>query len=208
MGSPYVALDIRNNIIGSNGGYGIDYMETTELPTIIEYNNVWNNGNSVSDNYNNTNPGIGDISVDPLFADPDNGDFHLKSTTGRWTGSGWVYTDAENSSCIDFGDPDSDYSREPEPNGGRINMGAYGNTEEASKGSGEDTTPPVVTLKVMTINGSVNDATITEVEINGIAVTVTAGAYSHEVDVSSTDTITITAVNGSGQTLMRIIEIK
>jgi hypothetical protein len=27
----------------------------------------------------------------------------------------------------------SDYSNEPEPNGGRINMGAYGGTEEAAK---------------------------------------------------------------------------
>ena len=28
--------------------------------------------------------------VDPLFADPANGDFHLKSTAGRWTPTGYV----------------------------------------------------------------------------------------------------------------------
>lgn len=32
------------------------------------------------------------------------------------------------SPCIDAGDPADDFSREPEPDGGRINMGRYGNT--------------------------------------------------------------------------------
>ena len=27
---------------------------------------------------------------DPLFADPANGDFHLKSNAGRWTPAGYV----------------------------------------------------------------------------------------------------------------------
>jgi len=47
---------------------------------------------------------------------------------------GWV-PDLWNSPCIDAGDPNSDYSREPQPNGDRINIGAYGNTEHASKSS-------------------------------------------------------------------------
>lgn len=36
------------------------------------------------------------------------------------------------SPCIDAGDPASDYSNEPAYNGGRINMGRYGNTSTAS----------------------------------------------------------------------------
>jgi hypothetical protein len=72
------------------------------------------------------------IDADPLFADPSNDDYHLKSTTGRWDGSTWV-TDSAISPCVDGGDPSSDYSSEPPPNGDRINMGAYGNTAEASK---------------------------------------------------------------------------
>ena len=36
------------------------------------------------------------------------------------------------SPCIDAGDPESDYSNEPMPNGCRINMGAFGNTLEAA----------------------------------------------------------------------------
>jgi len=42
-------------------------------------------------------------------------------------------TDAVTSPAIDAGDPASPIGYEPFPNGGRINMGAYGGTAEASK---------------------------------------------------------------------------
>jgi len=119
-------ITIKNNILASNGGYGIN---TVQSNIVNNYNDIWNN---TLGNYNGTSAGTGDISEDPLFADPDNGDFHLKSKYGRWNGSGWV-NDNETSPCIDAGAPSDDYSNEPKPNGGRINMGAYGNTPEASK---------------------------------------------------------------------------
>jgi len=50
---------------------------------------------------------------------------------GRWNGTEWVIDDV-TSPCIDAGAPDSDYTNEPADNGGRINIGAYGNTAEAS----------------------------------------------------------------------------
>jgi hypothetical protein len=34
--------------------------------------------------------------------------------------------------CIDAADPNSDWSGEPWPNGKRVNMGAYGGTQQAS----------------------------------------------------------------------------
>jgi hypothetical protein len=76
----------------------------------------------------------GNMKTDPLYANPAAGDYHLKSKFGRWNPalSGWV-NDTVNSPCIDRGDPASTYSHEPMPNGGRINIGAYGNTAEASK---------------------------------------------------------------------------
>jgi hypothetical protein len=74
----------------------------------------------------------GIISADPRFADRANGDFHLKSRAGRWTPGGvWVKDDV-SSPCLDTGDPAADCSYEPKPNGGRLNMGAYGNTPQAS----------------------------------------------------------------------------
>ena len=78
--------------------------------------------------------GEGNIDTDPLFADPSNGDYHLKSQAGRWEPSSqsWVIDDV-TSPCIDAGDSSSPVGLEPLPNGGIINMGAYGGTAEASK---------------------------------------------------------------------------
>jgi len=72
------------------------------------------------------------VVAKPLFADVAGDDFHLRSRGGRWDGTNWV-VDKEHSPGIDFGDPKSDYSGEPRPNGGRANAGAYGNTRQASK---------------------------------------------------------------------------
>ena len=85
---------------------------------------------------------------DPLFADS----YHLKSAGGRWNGSTWV-ADAVTSPCIDAGDPASAYAREPAPNGGRINLGCYGNTPLASKTPGGDT-PPLITYTITASAGS------------------------------------------------------
>jgi predicted outer membrane repeat protein len=76
----------------------------------------------------------GNLAIDPLFADPGNGDYHLQSPAGRWDSARatWV-RDQSTSPCIDAGDPSSPVGEETEPNGGRINMGAYGGTAEASK---------------------------------------------------------------------------
>jgi hypothetical protein len=42
----------------------------------------------------------------------------------------WVLDDV-TSPCIDAGDPAADFSAEPEPNGGRLNVGAHGGTAYA-----------------------------------------------------------------------------
>jgi hypothetical protein len=95
--------------------------------------------------------GPGNIDTTPQFADPGywdangtpddpnddfwvDGDYHLKSQAGRWDAAtdNWV-TDDITSPCIDAGDPNSPIGYEPFPNGGRINMGTYGGTAEASK---------------------------------------------------------------------------
>lgn len=77
--------------------------------------------------------GEGNIDEDPLFADADNDDYHLKSEYGRWNPNTqtWVVDDV-TSPCIDSGDPNSDFSGETWPHGERINMGAYGGIREAS----------------------------------------------------------------------------
>ncbi len=79
-------------------------------------------------------PGEGNIDTYPLFAEPDNGDYHLKAQAGRWNTStqSWIIDDV-TSPCIDAGDPSSPVGLEPSPNNGIINIGAYGGTSEATK---------------------------------------------------------------------------
>ncbi len=65
-------------------------------------------------------PGRGNISVPPgvLFAD---------------------YRLPPDSPCIDAGDPACDYNLEPQPNGARINLGAFGNTPNTRTSEWVDT---------------------------------------------------------------------
>ena len=85
--------------------------------------------------------GTGCIAKDPCFADAASGDFHLKSAAGRWNGATWV-KDTVTSPCIDAGEASAAYANEPSPNGNRANMGAYGNTTEASKSASGGSTDP------------------------------------------------------------------
>jgi hypothetical protein len=85
-------------------------------------------------------PGTGNLSADPLFAGA--GDYHLASTIGRPSNAGACVVDPVTSPAIDAGDPAADYAAEPAPNGGRVDMGAYGNTPQAGciGGSGTSST--------------------------------------------------------------------
>lgn len=99
--------------------------------------------------------GPGDVMADPLFAtdgdwldagtpeDPSDdvwqdGDYHLRSEAGRWdpNAQDWPVDDV-TSPCIDNADPTEPVGSEPNPNGGRANMGAYGTTAWASKSTGQ-----------------------------------------------------------------------
>jgi len=100
--------------------------------------------------------------ADPMFAAPgvipapsmagttfEVGDFHLKSVGGRFVANSgtsildgdilgaFVTTDTVTSPLIDLGDPASPFDLEPAPNGGRTELGTYGNSKYASK------TPPL-----------------------------------------------------------------
>jgi len=126
------------NAIFWNGGDEIHTAERAEV-------------NVTFSNVQGGRPGIGNIDADPLFAEsgywdsndtPDDssddvwidGDYHLKSQAGRWDPNSetWELDDV-TSPCIDTGDPNAPLGDEPFPNGGLINMGAYGGTTEASK---------------------------------------------------------------------------
>ncbi|OQB11156.1 MAG: Disaggregatase related [Deltaproteobacteria bacterium ADurb.Bin207] len=92
-------------------------------------------GNSLKVRYSNSIDnlsGDGNLSVDPLFANPGKGDYRLKNEAGRWDPqSESCVKDSETSPCVNAGDPSGAFDREPEPNGGRVDMGAYGNSLSA-----------------------------------------------------------------------------
>lgn len=77
--------------------------------------------------------GQGNLHQNPLFADTENGDYHLRSEKGRYVSAYglWAFDD-RTSPCIDAGDPEMDVGAERTPNGARIDMGAFGGTPEAS----------------------------------------------------------------------------
>lgn len=77
--------------------------------------------------------GQGNINADPCFVDPNKGDYHLLSQRGRyWPRPDVWVLDKVTSPCIDGGDPYDAPADEPMPNGGRIDMGAFGGTPFAS----------------------------------------------------------------------------
>ena len=101
----------------------------------ISYSNIPGGETDVDiDQYGILDWGAGNRDVEPLFAEPNSNDCHLKSQAGRYDPSlgSWTLDDA-TSPCIDAGNPASPIMYEQFPNGGRINMGAYGGTAEASK---------------------------------------------------------------------------
>ncbi len=148
-----------NNVVAENSGHGIFFTNSTarlNLNTIANNSSMgiycdWNSHPIITNSiiYGNQQgsielkqseievtytdiqdywDGIGNITFPPQFVDPDADDYHLSPT----------------SPCIDGGDPAADFSNEPEPNGSVLNMGAYGNTPEASQST---TNAPEILVK-------------------------------------------------------------
>jgi len=142
---------------------------------------VWGNARGREDedftgqalvSYSNIQGGWGgqnNIDEDPRFADlagwdpngtPDDanddfwvsGDYHLKSTVGRWDPNAgrWVQDDV-SSPCIDTADAQMPVGDELIPNGWVMNMGVYGGTREASMSSCPSGNPADISF-----NGSVD----------------------------------------------------
>jgi len=146
------------NTILWDGGDEIHISDWIEV--VIKYSNIQS---GLEGEY------IGNIDADPLFANPGywdpngtptdsnddfwvEGDYHLKSQADRWDQKTQTWgADDVTSPCIDVGDPNSPIGHEPFPNGGRINMGAYGGTAEASKSYFGK--PPCETIVAGDING-------------------------------------------------------
>ncbi len=119
---------INNSIIWGNTGHNV-WVDDLVYTGIILYSDVQGLNNGTDNKFSGQN----NKSVDPNFS-PIAGDYHLKSHVGRFNPvtETWVI-DEVNSPCIDTGAETDSVGPEPYPNGKRINMGAYGGTEQASK---------------------------------------------------------------------------
>lgn len=141
---------VTNSIFWDNAGPEI-WLGTYTATMTIGYSNVEDLTAGIHVEPDSTlNWGAGNISMDPCFVSMGHwdsndtqmpyddfwvdGDYHLKSQGGRWdpeTQS--CVKDDVTGPCIDAADPASPIGDEPFPNGGIVNMGAYGGTAEASK---------------------------------------------------------------------------
>ena len=136
------ALSVRNTIIAASGSSAC----CLEPHVLSSFQYDWNdllptggariawNAAGLAEWRSVNGQDVHSLSVDPLFAVAAAGDFHLKSTGGRWqASSGSWTTDAVDSPCLDAGCPSDAVGDEPAPNGGRLNLGAYGGGGEASR---------------------------------------------------------------------------
>lgn len=116
---------VRDSIVWGNvGREGVDEVAVIDGGTLAAAYSL----------FTAPHPGEGNLATDPLFADPAGGDYHLRSRAGRWDPRLRAWRrDEVTSPAVDAGDPASDFSREPHPNGGRVNLGCHGNTRESSR---------------------------------------------------------------------------
>ena len=136
-------MTMRNCIIFNNGGSQIEVLSGSTLD--ISYCDLQDGLEGIAGN-GTVNWGLGNIDAYPYFVDVTNEDYHLRSEGWRWSkylihGSHWTY-DYVSSRCIDAGNPGSPLDNElltipDDPNhvwgvNLRINMGAYGDTVQAS----------------------------------------------------------------------------
>jgi parallel beta-helix repeat protein len=142
--SSWVTL-LENNLVGASRGACLD---ATNNVTIIasNYNDLFpTNGAAIGARGGMTSATLAawqaatgfdlqSVSLDPLVGTTLDGgqDVHLQSVAGRPGAPGVRVFDAVSSPIIDLGNPASAWAAEVPPNGGRVNIGAYGGSAQAS----------------------------------------------------------------------------
>lgn len=124
-------VNIRNSIFFENR---VDFADHADCPFDVDFT-LLGDDTGATYSFVNSASKLGNSMVygDPLFVAP--GDAHLLSEAGYFDSEGHLYyaEPGERSPAIDAGDPYCDFSRESSPNGSCINLGRYGNTEQASR---------------------------------------------------------------------------
>ena len=152
-GSPVVDVSqnvaLRNDILWSQVGYDINVDDDCQEGFDSNYNLLYTTGQGqigywqtsfadLRDWQRDAGLDVQSITGDPKFvsaAGPD-GILGIDPTTGVDGGQDDNFHLQNGSPGVATGDPSSDYSEQPAPSGGRINLGAYGNTPEATTTAG------------------------------------------------------------------------
>ncbi len=149
------SININNSILYGNraafptNGHQINWHLPTDIIN-IHYCLIEGGLDSITRNFNFALPTgsfIDVINDDPLFSNPTQfvgGAYNNDSLFSQYATMDWHHL--HPSVCIDGGDPNQDYSQEPFYNGRRLNIGAYGNTNEATISS------PEIEVNYQTIN--------------------------------------------------------
>ncbi len=128
---------VSNCIFWGNSQPAIDGQEQDLFVRYCDVQGGWQGEGNIDIDPRFVLPGYWDMNNTPENTTDDfwvDGDYHLCSQAGHWNqqSQAWVQDDV-TSPCIDAGDPNSPIGTEPFPNGGRLNMGAYGAGGKASK---------------------------------------------------------------------------
>jgi outer membrane protein assembly factor BamB len=101
-------IAVKNSLISESD---VAFWSGGDDAIVSRFNNFWDNRKD----YQNAEPGTGDMAESVTWVDHIGRDLHL----------------LPEQASTDRGDPADDFSSEPMPNGGRINLGAFGGTDEA-----------------------------------------------------------------------------
>ena len=121
-------VELRNNILWVQNGYDLNVAADSQQGFNSDYNDLYATASGQLVLWGSTtfvqlldwqyelNFDRHGLSVDPQFVDPAGSDFQILS----------------GSPTVDAGDPASPYLSETAPNGGRVNLGSTGNTDQAT----------------------------------------------------------------------------
>ncbi|MFT3789351.1 MAG: Ser-Thr-rich GPI-anchored membrane family protein [Tepidisphaeraceae bacterium] len=154
------SIALRNNILVVTTGTAISVASTSQTGFTSNYNLFNVTAGGAVGNWQNavrltlslwrsaSATDANSLAGDPFFVNAATGDYHEQSSSGSFKGGSLapvlggnglptaatitLSPDAQHSPAIDRGDPSMPFANEPAPNSGLVNIGAFGNTAQAS----------------------------------------------------------------------------
>ncbi len=170
-GNPTQNVELRNNIIWTQVGYDINVYSNSQQGFDSNYNLLYTTGTGQVGYWQGDFATLRDwqfevgqdaqsITGDPEFLDPAGPDGILGEdpSTGVDGGQDDDFHLQTGSPGVAAGDPASDYSAQPSPSGGRINLGAYGDTPQATTTAGAGVIIDQPGGSIDVVNGGAEDS--------------------------------------------------